>query len=181
MEDIDVIRKIKQGDTDAYALLVEKYHRSLLQFIFKVVGDRELVEDIGQDVFLTVYTSLGEFDEDRGTPFAAWLYIAAKNRCFSVLKAKIKRSEVSMEDSMVFSDKARTAEDVILDKERMDALKEALGCVPEPFRETIVLSLGGYSMERIGEMGGVSTGTVKSRLFRARERLKTLVTAYFGR
>ena len=63
MEDIEIIKRIKRGDIEAYSVLVEKYHRQLLNFIYRLTGDEKSVEDIGQEVFLSVYQSLQRFDE----------------------------------------------------------------------------------------------------------------------
>jgi RNA polymerase sigma-70 factor (ECF subfamily) len=83
MDDNPIIRRIQNGDLDAFAALVRKYHRDLLRFIHRLVRDPHLAEDIGQDVFLDVYQSLARFNPERETPFVAWLYIVARNRCVS--------------------------------------------------------------------------------------------------
>lgn len=83
MEDIDVVRRVRDGETEAFSVLIEKYHRRLLNFIYTFIGDEAAVEDVGQEVFLSVYKSLGNFDEKRGVPFSAWLFIIARNRCIS--------------------------------------------------------------------------------------------------
>ena len=86
LNDIEVIKRIKSGEIDAFSLLVEKYHRRLLIFIHRLVGDKSIVEDVGQEVFLNVYKSLDNFDEQAGVPFSAWLFIAARNRALSELR-----------------------------------------------------------------------------------------------
>jgi hypothetical protein len=66
VEDIDIVKSIQAGDSEMYALLVEKYHRHLLNFIYRLVGNEQLVEDIGQEVFFSVYKSLRSFNVQRG-------------------------------------------------------------------------------------------------------------------
>jgi RNA polymerase sigma-70 factor (ECF subfamily) len=88
LEDIEVIRRVKSGDREAFSIFVEKYHRHLLNFIFRLIADEGIVEDIGQEVFLSIYKSLKDFDEDRGTPFSAWLFVIARNRCIAELRRK---------------------------------------------------------------------------------------------
>jgi len=83
VDDIDIVKRVQAGDRNAFSLLVEKYHRPLLSFIYRLVGDDRSVEDIGQDVFLNVYKSISRFDLSEGVPFSAWLFIAARNRCIS--------------------------------------------------------------------------------------------------
>ena len=180
MDDLAIIEKIRSGNPDAYALLVEKYHRPLLTFIFRIVGDGSLVEDIGQEVFLAVYKSLRDFDESRGTPFSAWLFIAARNRCISVLRERRAAKLVDLGEIAMLPDGAANAEDVLLRQERMAALAASLRQIPEPFRTTLLRSLEGESLDEIAVAEGISTGTVKSRLFRAKERMRLLVGEYFG-
>jgi RNA polymerase sigma-70 factor (ECF subfamily) len=81
VEDADILKRIKNGDTNAYSEIVHKYHRHLLNFIYAYVGDERIVEDIGQETFISAFKSISEFDLKRGTPFSAWLYTIAKNRC----------------------------------------------------------------------------------------------------
>jgi RNA polymerase sigma-70 factor (ECF subfamily) len=71
MDDIDIVRRVQAGDSNSFALLVTKYHRQLLSFIYRLLGDGRFVEDIGQDVFLSVYKSIRNFDLSEGTPFSA--------------------------------------------------------------------------------------------------------------
>lgn len=180
MDDLAIIEKIKNGNADAYTLLVEKYHRPLLTFIFRIVEDESLVEDIGQEVFFAVYRSLREFDERKGTPFSAWLFTAARNRCISVLRERRGRKRVGLEEAAALPDGALSAEEALLERERMAAFAVSLRQVPEPFRKTILMSLEGCSLQEIALAEGVSTGTVKSRLFRGRERLRLLLGEFFG-
>lgn len=180
MDDLAIIEKIKNGNADAYALLVEKYHRPLLTFIFRVAGDAEVVEDIGQEVFFAVYRSLREFDEAKGTPFSAWLFTVARNRCISFLRERRGRIRVGLEEVDSLADGALSAEERLLEVERMYALAASLQQVPEPFRKMILMGLEGCSLEEIALAEGVSTGTVKSRLFRGRERLRLLMGEFFG-
>lgn len=180
MDDLVIIGQIRNGNTNAYAFLVEKYHRPLLTFIFRIIDDESLVEDIGQEVFLAVYKSLKDFDESKGTPFSAWLFIAARNRCISVLRERRGRKRLGLEEIAALADDARSAEDMLLEQERMTALDASLRQIPEPFRMTLLRSLEGESLEEIATAEGISTGTVKSRLFRAKERMRVLVREYFG-
>jgi len=180
MDDLDIIRQIRNGYADTYALLVGKYHRPLLNFIFRIVEDEGIVEDIGQEVFFTVYRSLKDFDEKKGTPFSAWLFIAARNRCISVLKERRGKKRVGLEELALLPDGGKSAEDMLLEQERMAALASSLQQLPEPFRMTLLRSLKGESLDDIAMTEGISTGTVKSRLFRAKERMKLLVREHFG-
>lgn len=109
MDDIEIVKSVQAGDIESFSFLVDKYHRHLLNFIYRLVGDEQIVEDIGQDVFLNVYKSIRAFDIQRGVPFSAWLFITARNRCISELRRK-SRSIVSIEDAAELSSRQRTQE-----------------------------------------------------------------------
>jgi RNA polymerase sigma-70 factor, ECF subfamily len=71
VDDIDIVQRVQAGDSESFSLLVEKYHTHLLNFIYRLTGDEKAVEDLGQDVFLSVYRSIRNFDVKRGTPFSS--------------------------------------------------------------------------------------------------------------
>ena len=175
MEDIEIIKRIKCGDIEAYSVLVEKYHRQLLNFIYRITGDEKCVEDIGQEVFLSVYQSLQRFDESRGTPFSAWLFIIARNRCISRIRELRGRRNVPIDDIPDMPAPIQSQEMELIEAERQQALLRSLDQLPEPYKSTILASLRGDSIERIARVEGVSSGTVKSRLFRAREKIKIML------
>jgi len=178
MQDSLVIRRIKNGDVDAFSILVEKYHRSLLAFIYRLVGDEKIVEDIGQDVFLDVYRSLREFDIERGTPFSAWLFTAARNRCISELRRRNRRVSVSIEEAADIRAEIESAEDLLIDHERRQAVRSSLDQLSEPFKRPLLMKLRGCSLDEIAKTCGISPGTAKSRLCRAREKLRCLIRGY---
>ena len=179
MNDIDVIKRVQAGDSKSFSILVEKYHRPLLNFIYRLVGDERIVEDIGQEIFLSVYKSMRDFDVSRGTPFAAWLFITARNRCISELR-KNSRVNISIEDTMEPVDQGKSPEQAAIDKERLDAIHASIEQLPEPYKSTILQSLRGISLQEIALSEGISPGTVKSRIFRAREKMKSILFKYFG-
>jgi RNA polymerase sigma-70 factor (ECF subfamily) len=180
MEDSEIIRRVKQGETEAFSLLVEKYHRRLLTFIFRLVADPVSVEDIGQEVFLNAYKSLPAFDEGRGTPFSAWLFIIARNRCISEIRRSQRLMMIPLDQETAPPSRHQNQDEILMEHERRQALKASLDQLPEPYRGTILRSLEGEAPEVIALADGIAVGTVKSRLFRARKKLKALVRAYIG-
>lgn len=175
MEDIDIIKRVKAGDVESFSLLVEKYHKHLLNFIFRLVRDERIVEDLGQEVFLNIYKSLPSFDEHRGTPFSAWLFMSAKNRCITELRKNQKRINIPIEDAGALAVQGRSAEEALIEEERREAIRMSLEQLPEPYKNVILQSLRGDSAERIAAEAGISIGTVKSRLFRAREKMRVFL------
>lgn len=180
MDDRIIIRRVQNGEVDAYALLVERHHRSLLSFIARLVQDPHLAEDIGQEVFLKVYKELPHFDPDRGTPFAAWLFIAARNRCISELRRLDRVDLVATDYFDAIAADSDSAEALLLRREKMEALRESLRDLAEPFRSTIIMSLKGASLEEIAGRCGIPQATVKTRLFRAKEKIVALLRGQLG-
>jgi RNA polymerase sigma-70 factor, ECF subfamily len=179
LTDIDVIRSVQAGNSEQFALLVNKYHRHLLNFIYRLVGDAQIVEDLGQEIFLSVYKSIRNFDAGRGVPFSAWLFITARNRCISELRKKTIAT-LSIETTAAIPAKGKTPEQIVCEEERLLAIRAALELLPEPYKSTILQSLRGDSPEEIARNHQISRGTVKSRLARAREKLKVLLKEHWG-
>lgn len=180
MDDQTIIRRIRNGEVKAYAVLVRKYHRQLLAFIFRLVGDAHLAEDIGQEVFLKAYTKLPDFEPERGVPFAAWLYIIARNQCISELRRRARRRTLPEEHLQHLPASGKSPEEALCKREELAALAATVADLPEPFRTTILMSLHGASLEEIAERCGVAPATVKTRLFRARAKIKLLLKVYLG-
>lgn len=180
MNDNVIIRLIQNGDVDAFGQIVQKYHKNLLAFIYRFVRDPHLTEDIGQEVFLDVYKSLSKFDPEMGTPFSAWLYISARNRCISELRKRGRTENVPLEDYHIITSGVETADEALIRQEGLDALAASLEQLPEPFRTTMVRSLQGASLNEIASQCGIPQATVKTRLFRAKEKMKQLMKEYVG-
>lgn len=180
MNDNTIIRLIQDGKTEAYARLVQKYHKNLLAFIYRLIRDPHLTEDIGQDVFLAAYKSLSKFDPEMGTPFVAWLYIIARNRCVSYLRTRQIMRNVPIDEHEYLPSPEDTAEDELIRQENLRLLTVSLEQLPEPFKTTIMKSLQGASLNEIACEYGIPLSTVKSRLFRAKEKIKQLMNIYIG-
>jgi RNA polymerase sigma-70 factor (ECF subfamily) len=169
VEDLEIVILVRNGDIDAFSQLVEKYHRNLLGFIYRIVRRPEIVEDIGQEVFLSAYQSLENFDAARGVPFSAWLFTIAKNRCISEVRKQKTRREEPLEDTITGNDDSAEHE------ESKRALESALSILEEPFRSAILNNLEGLSIGEIAAKDRVPPATVKTRLYRAREKLRRLL------
>jgi RNA polymerase sigma-70 factor (ECF subfamily) len=178
--DIEIVRRVQGGDVQAFAGLVEKYHRPLLSFIARIVRDESSVEDLGQEVFLSVYRSLRAFDEQRSVPFAAWLFIAARNRCVSELRRRRGRVFVPVEEVPGLAVTGGTPEESALEERERQAVAAALEALPEPYRRVILGSLRGESVVEQARAEGIAPGTAKSRLSRARERMRELLGKQAG-
>lgn len=181
MDDLDIIRAVKAGDSRSYRLLVERYHRPVLAYIFKMIGEKYLTEDIGQEVFFIGYRKMKSFDEKKGVSFSAWIFTIARNQCIVVLRRSRNDSSVDIEQvANVLVDGRKGPEEVLLARERLSVVTTSLQHLPEPFRKTILQSLAGFSLERNASSQNITVGTAKSRLFRAKERMRLLVDACFS-
>ena len=176
MEDCEIVRRVRAGDVEAFAPLVEKYQRQVLTFIDRLVPDKSIVEDLGQEVFVSAYRSLANFDEERGTPFAAWLFTIARNRCVSELRRRRQvRAPVEMLDEL--ADGGASADRRLQSRERLMALTAVLEELPLAYRAALLDSLRGVSPQESADRAGLSATTIKTRLFRARDRLRRLLGA----
>lgn len=169
-EDFAVIEAVKAGDIQAFETLVRKYHHHLLNFIFQIIRDDNIIEDIGQEVFLSVYKTLSQFDENRGVPFSAWLFIIARNKCITELRKRKTSEFVPIIDELPASDSI-SPEILYQKKERRRAIEKALEKLDEPLKQVIIESLNGKTIKEISRACKLPDNTVKVRMFRARKKL----------
>lgn len=176
------------GDRSAFDKLVLRYQDMVFNLCCRMLGDREDADDCSQDVFVKVYRSLKHFRFDSG--FSTWLYTIAVNTCRNHLKStafrfrrkavRIDPPEEADEGSQVFdlTDPAPSALAQIEQKEWESLVQRAVDSLPHDFREVIVLrDVEGLPYEDIARITGHNTGTVKSKLARARNRLRDALKA----
>lgn len=178
MEDKEIILRVKQGDTEAFSLLVEKYHKKLLSFVYKIVREPDVVEDIGQEVFLKVFQSIDRFNPDSGTPFSAWLFVVARNQAITHLRYGARWQFTSLENILPQKSGRADPIELLLKQEDKVALHECLEQLSEPYRSTLIKSLEGKPINEIAQLHGMLPGTVKSRLHRAQKHLQLLMQKY---
>lgn len=175
-DDLEIVRRVQRGETQAFALLVERYHRHMLNFIFRLVRDESIVEDIGQEVFLSIYRALPTFDASRSVPFAAWIFIVTRNRCISELRRRRGKVFLPAEElAGLAAPSPGSPEDLAIDAEERRAIAATLELLPEPYRRALLASLQGDTREEQALAEGIAIGTAKSRLSRAREKLRQLL------
>lgn len=184
-----LISGFKEGDTDAFQELVLKYEQRVFNHCMRMVNDEEDSYDLTQEIFLKVFRKIGNYEHTYS--FYTWLYRITVNCCIDFLRRK-KRQVNSVSLSAGHGDDAGIngkdqdipdhtfVPDTALDQRELDqVLHAAIAQLSEKLRAIIILKeIEGFSYEEIAEVLGCSKGTVKSRLFRARERLKELLTDY---
>ena len=177
-EDYQTIQSALRGDNRAYRKLMDKYHDAIYSFIFRMVHDREQVEDLTQEAFIKAFSSLKNFNEEFA--FSTWLYKIATNNCIDYIRKRklqmysIDKPVESRDSEYVFElpdDSYEADRDVIADQ-RAVLLHDAIDKLPEKYRRVILLRhTDEKSYEEIARMLRLPIGTVKAHIFRARELL----------
>ena len=185
--DQQLVERAQRGDKRAFELLVEKYQRKLARLVARLVRDPGEVEDVTQEAFIKAYRALPSFRGD--SAFYTWLYRIGINTAKNYLVATGRRAPTStaidaeeaegIESGEQLRD-INTPESLLLSKEIATTVNAAIESLPEELRSAIQLrELEGMSYEEIAKLMDCPIGTVRSRIFRAREtiaeRLKPLL------
>ena len=177
-EELRIIRRVLDGDANAFERLVLENQKNVYNLALKMLGDPEDASDSSQEAFLRAYRSLSSFHGE--SRFSVWLYRMTSNVCIDFLRRKKRRAEVSMtvvddedeEKELEIPDERFSPEAAFDKEERVRAVREGLMKLPEEYRKILTLrELGGLSYEELAEEMGLELGTVKSKLFRARKKL----------
>ena len=175
LEDRTLIDLSRGGDLDAFNELVTRYQNAVYGVALKMVRNPATAEDLTQDTFISAFRNVARF---RGGNFRAWLLRIARNATYDYLRRTKRRPETSIEENIVaFSDTFRASdpepEAWTLSSELGRTITEGLMNLSEDHRLSIILvDMDGYRYEEAAEVMGVSVGTVKSRLNRARGRMR---------
>lgn len=184
--DAILVRKVQQGDNAAFDVLVRKYQHKILKLVMRYVRDPAEAEDVTQEAFLKAYRALPKFRGD--SAFYTWIYRIAINTAKNFLVAAKRRPldyNLDLQDSEQYDMQARlkdidTPERMMLTEEIRATVNRAIDKLPEDLRTAIILrEMEGMSYEEIAQAMECPVGTVRSRIFRAREaidkRLRPLI------
>lgn len=172
--DAQLLKEIAAGDRAAFTTLYRRYHRRLFAFIYRRLDDQEAAEDVLQEVMFEVWKKAGSF-AGRSKP-STWLFGIARYKTLNALRA-YARPSAPEEEMAEFADESAGPEDRAAARSEQEVVQAALGRLGPEHRE--VLEMAYYeelSLAEIAEIVGVPPGTVKSRLFHARQQLKSLLT-----
>lgn len=184
MTDQEIIQLCKQGDRDAFNVLVETYQKQVFNIAYNMLSDYDDASDAAQEVFIKVYRSITSFKEQ--SAFSTWLYRICSNVCKDILRKRQRRGvSVSLDTD---SDSAEhigelpsqqpTPEEHIVMNERQQAVREAIDSLSSEYKEIIIYSdIHRLSYDEIAKILKCPCGTVKSRLNRARNALRKKLSA----
>jgi RNA polymerase sigma factor (sigma-70 family) len=178
MDEKALIDAARQGDVGSFNKLVLSHQSMVYNLAYRILGDQAAAADATQDAFISAFKGIGKF---RGGSFKSWLMRIVTNACYDQLRHKQRRPTASL-DALLVSDPApirpltdpgESPEEYTLRQELSRVIQAGMGTLPPEQRVALILSdVQGLSYQEIAEVTGVSLGTVKSRLSRARGKLR---------
>jgi RNA polymerase sigma-70 factor (ECF subfamily) len=185
LTDQQLVAKVQKGDSRAFDLLVLKYQHKIFALISRYVRDRDEVQDVAQEAFIKAYKALPSFRGE--SAFYTWLYRIAINTAKNYLVSRSRRppgSDVELEDAEYFESggglrEIENPENALFGAELKAVVDGAISALPEDLRTAITLrEFDGLSYEEIADIMACPVGTVRSRIFRAREAIDALVSQH---
>lgn len=187
VEDIILIKSALAGEQGSYDKLMKKYYNLIQSLVYRMIFNKEDVEDLTQEAFIKAFNSLHKFD--REFAFSTWLYKIATNNCIDYLRKKklttfsIDKEISSEDDDLRFEipDEEQKPDKRVMNEQREEIIKQAIEGLPEKYRKVILLRhKEEKDYEEIAEELDIPLGTVKAHLFRARELLNKFLKDKIG-
>ena len=169
----------QKGDEKAFEALVLSYEKVVYHVALRMMGNAEDAMDLSQEAWIKIYHAIGQFDGK--CAFSTWIYRITTNVCIDALRKKKNKDTISMEEAadsedgfgLQIADTSATPEERYLKRERCQELLSAMERMPPQHKAILLLrDLKDWSYEEIGTILDLNPGTVKSRLYRARENLR---------
>ena len=175
--DSTLVASAQGGDVRAFNELVERYQSSVYNVCLRMLGDAHLAEDCAQEAFFAAYRSIKSY---RGGSFRGWLLRIAANQCYDLLRQRRRHPVDSLPEEPLTIDPEPLPEEVALSAETIASLESAIVQLPADQRLCVLLiDVQGLDYEEAAQAMEVNLGTVKSRLSRARSRLRELLRPEF--
>ncbi|MEM8960700.1 MAG: sigma-70 family RNA polymerase sigma factor [Acidobacteriota bacterium] len=176
--DLDLVERHRYGDEEAFAELYERFAPMVYNLALRLAGDATYAEDLSQEVFLRIHRHLSRFNGR--SALKTWVYRVAINHCRSRLSRRKRAAQPLWEDDeergVQLTDERRDPESRALATDSSRQVAAALAEVKPKFREAVVLrDLEGLSYDEIAQVLGVRIGTVRSRIARGRDQLRTVL------
>ncbi len=183
-----LVERVQRGDKKAFELLVSKYQRKLMRLVSRLIHDQAEAEDVVQEAFIKAYRALPQFRGE--SAFYTWLYRIGVNTAKNHLVTQGRRTptstEADVEEAEAFNDAdglrdINTPESVLASKQIAETVNAAMLTLPEELRNAITLrEIEGLSYDEIAEVMVCPIGTVRSRIFRAREAIAEKLRPLLG-
>ena len=179
LADSALVERALGGADASFEELVRRYQRPIVSYVYRMIGDYEAALDLTQDVFIKVYGSLARYRSEY--KFSTWIYRIAHNAAIDYLRRTGPRTqELETEDGYArpIPSGSMTPEQESERKERCAEIEDVVRALPPAYRELIILRHGhDLSYDEIAEVTGLPLGTVKNRIFRAREAMRSPLVA----
>ncbi|MEE9448262.1 MAG: RNA polymerase sigma factor RpoE [Arenicellales bacterium] len=185
--DLEIVRRVQQGDKQAYNLLVVKYQQKIIRLVSRFIRDPMERQDVTQEAFIKAYRALPNFRGD--SAFYTWLYRIAVNTAKNYLVSAGRRpptQDIDAEEATQTMAGAKfvnlnTPETELMNSELLGIIKDTIAELPDNLKEAIAYrEFDGMSYEEIAELMDCPIGTVRSRIFRAREALEVAMKPYMS-
>lgn len=181
----EAVKRAKNGDINAFEIIVKTYEKKIYNLALRYNNNREDAFDISQEVFIKVFRSIGSFKEE--SSFSTWLYRVAVNVCIDYQRKNKKhsnslsltiRDDDGDEQQLEIEDISYSPETVYDRTELRESIGKALNMLSEEHKQVLILrEINGLSYEEIAEVLSLEEGTVKSRIYRGREKLCRILSS----
>jgi RNA polymerase sigma-70 factor (ECF subfamily) len=178
--DAECVRRVQQGDTDSFEVLVRRHQKAIFNLVYRLLGNYDEAAEVAQEVFLSAFKSIHQFRGEAN--FSTWLYRIGLNHASTRRKSlnSAQQRHIPLDGTEVIADSAVDPAKNIEHKEIQQRVQQALNSLdPEDARIILLRDLQDVPYEDVAEMLDIPVGTVKSRLHRARQALKTSLAPYF--
>ncbi len=181
MNDEELVKRVKNGDIDAFEEIIAKYEKRVFGLIYNVIKNENEIEDVAQEVFMKVYKNIDKFKGN--SSLYTWIYRITANLCLDYIKKKKEviyiDEKLQLDDGEVdfqIPSNEKLQDELYEEKELKEKLQKSIAKLPEKQQMMIILrDIKGFSYEEISEILEMKLGTVKSQINRARLKLKELL------
>lgn len=180
ISDAACVRKIQRGDTDAFEILLRRHEKAIFNLVYRMLGDYDDAAETAQEAFLSAYRAIGQFRGDAN--FSTWLYRIALNHANTRRKSRNAREHrlVAIDAADLVNDTQSGPAETLEKKEIRERVQQALNELePEDAVVILLRDMQDSPYEEVARVLNVPVGTVKSRLHRARQALKSRLALYF--
>ncbi len=175
MQETELIKRSQKNDAEAFCMLIGEYEKRIYNIAYKFMRNEHDAQDAAQDAIIKMYTNIRKFSFN--SAFSTWMYRVTANTCLDLLRKKKVNVQIEDYENMTVSRDGNPDAETI-NRELGDSIKQAISQLPEKYIPIIVLKdVDGLKYEEIAEILQISVGTVKSRISRAREKLRTILLA----